>query len=219
MFGLVSKSRLEQEENVNKQLQREIISLTHKLKNKEAELEKSKDTRKEMKDRISYLDFMVCKYKEERGKLPGGKELKHEVDSKIKLDKETDINWDMVPIVNQLDWLQKTTTSNRKSLAKAIFAEHQLELKKKYTNSISEGRTGMHVRLPLSEKYKELMLSYSTTDRRLMEKMLLEVTKSVYKNATRISFDGVRAKLIEDKNDTGSISYSVEWGTEEENTK
>ena len=49
--------------------------------------------------------------------------------------------------------------------------------------------------------------------------MLLEVTKSVYKNATRISFDGVRAKLIEDKNDTGSISYSVEWGTEEENTK
>ena len=200
-------------------MQREIISLTHKLKNKEAELEKSKDTRKEMKDRISYLDFMVRKYKEERGKLPGGKELKHEVDSKIKLDKETDINWDMVPIVNQLDWLQKTTTSNRKSLAKAIFAEHQLELKKKYTSSISEGRTGMHVRLPLSEKYKELMLSYNTTDRRLMEKMLLEVTKSVYKNATRISFDGVRAKLIEDKNDTGSISYSVEWGTEEENTK
>lgn len=226
MFGLVSKSRLEQEENVNKQLQREIISLTHKLKNKEAELEKSKDTRKEMKDRISYLDFMVRKYKEERGKLPGGKELKHEVDSKIKLDKETDINWDMVPIVNQLDWLQKTTTSNRKSLAKAIFAEHQLELKKKYTNSISEGRTGMSVELELSERYTKLIQSYTITDRGLMDKALFDIVQDIYKNVTKVMFftrvvrnsDNSNVPVIY-SNTSSKILYKIEWGTEEENTK
>lgn len=226
MFGLVSKSRLEQEENVNKQLQREIISLTHKLKNKEAELERSKAAQKNARQHIDELMYNIYKLNAKKGKLPGGEELKHKVDSKVKLDKEKDINWNMVPIVNQLDWLQKTTTSNRKSLAKAIFAEHQLELKKKYTNSISEGRTGMSVELELSERYTKLIQSYTITDRGLMDKALFDIVQDIYKNVTKVMFftrvvwnsDNSNVPVIY-SNTSSKILYKIEWGTEEENTK